>query len=95
MNRYVFILMLFLTCYTGGVVMADANTGKTLRVKENGQGRYTHIMTNESARHIVDHPAFQGFGQLILPREHDTYSLDTPLSSTGLMRLKPLPEILN
>ena len=32
-------------------------------------------------RDIVNHPAFKGFSQLILPRENDTYYYDTPLSN--------------
>ena len=80
-NRLVVILMLLLTACTGGAVMANANTGKTLHTKGNGQGSYTHITTDDSVRRIVEHPAFKGFSRLMLPREHDTYYLDTPLSN--------------
>ena len=52
-----------------------------LECKRNGQERYAHLTTDGSVRHIVEHPAFKGFGQLILPREHDIHYLDTPLSN--------------
>jgi acetyl esterase/lipase len=73
--------MLLFTGCTGGAVMANANTGETLHAKGNGQGSYTHITTDDSVRRIVEHPAFKGFSQLMLPREHDTSYLDTPLSN--------------
>jgi acetyl esterase/lipase len=81
MNRPVVILMMLLTGCICGAVMANANTIKTLHTKGNGQGTYAHITTEDSVRRIVDHAAFKGFGRLMLPREHDTYSLDTPLSN--------------
>ena len=80
MSRSVIILVILIAYCTGGAAMANAKTGKTLRAQGNGPGRYTHITTNEPVRDIVDHPALKGFGQLLLPREHDTYSLDTRLS---------------
>jgi acetyl esterase/lipase len=81
MSRLVVILMMLLTGLTGGGAMADANTGETLHTKGNGQGSYPHITTDDSVRRMVNHPAFKGFSRLILPREHDTSYLDTPLSN--------------
>ena len=78
--KSILIRMLLLTCYTGGVVVAEENKGETLGVKGYGQGRYSHMTTDDFIRSIVEHPAFKGFGMLILPKEHDTYYLDTPLS---------------
>ncbi len=42
-----------------------------------------HLTTNDTVRTIVDHPAFKGFSQLILPGENDIYHDDTPLSRVG------------
>lgn len=81
MSRSIFILMLFLTCLTGGVAMAEAKTGASLGTKGNGQGRYAYLTTADSVRDIVEHPAFKSFSQLILPTEQDTRYLDTPLSN--------------
>jgi acetyl esterase/lipase len=52
---------------------------KTMAFKEHGG--YDHITTNDSVRHVVNHPAFKGFSQLILPRENNTYHYYTPLSN--------------
>ena len=81
MSRSLFILMLFLACCMGGVDAAAANTGATFSTKGNGQGRHAHLTTAGSVRDIAEHSAFQGFGRLILPREHDARSPDTPLSN--------------
>lgn len=52
---------------------------KTIALKE--EGIYGHITTNDAVRTIVNHPAFKGFSQLILPEDDDTYHYDTPLSN--------------
>jgi acetyl esterase/lipase len=81
MSRLALIMMLFLTCFTGGVAMADTKAGVLMRVKGNGQGPYAQLTTAGSVRDVVEHPAFNGFSHLILPTEQDTRSLDTPLSN--------------
>jgi acetyl esterase/lipase len=55
------------------------NIGKTMALKEHES--YDHLTTNDSVRHIVDHPALKGFSRLILPRDNNTYHYDTPLSN--------------
>ena len=52
---------------------------KTMALKEHGS--YDHITTNDTVRHIVNHPAFKGFSQLILPTDNNTYYYDTPLNN--------------
>ena len=42
-----------------------------------------HITTNDSVQHIVNHPAFKGFGQYFLPRDNGTNDYDTPLNHVG------------
>ena len=61
--------------------MADANSGAHLSAKGNGNGRYAHLTTDWSVRDIVEHPAFKGFSQLILPSVHITHYLNTPLNN--------------
>jgi acetyl esterase/lipase len=80
MSRLLIILTVLFVCYTGVTVMTHADTGGTLRVKKNGQAGYAHISARDSVRSIVEHPAFEGFGRLILPRENGIYHLNTPLS---------------
>jgi acetyl esterase/lipase len=59
--------------------MAHADTGETYRAQGSGPGSYAHITTGHTVRHIVERPAFKGFSQRMLPREHDANDLDTPL----------------
>jgi acetyl esterase/lipase len=44
-------------------------------------GNYGHITTNDTVRTIVNHPAFKGFSQLLLPGDDDTYHYDTSLNN--------------
>ena len=44
-------------------------------------GSYDHITINDTILHVVNHPAFKGFSQLMLPGENVTYHYDTPLSN--------------
>ncbi len=46
-------------------------------------GCYDHISPTDTVLDIVNHRAFQGFVQLMLPGDDDTYSYDTPLSRIG------------
>lgn len=62
---------------TGELPMIPYN--ENLALKE--QGSYGHITTNNTVRDIVNHRAFKGFSQLILPRDNDTYHYDTLLSN--------------
>ncbi|SHJ83291.1 Acetyl esterase/lipase [Malonomonas rubra DSM 5091] len=78
MNKAFFILMLILACCLAGIDMADANTGTPLKARG---GEYTHLTTDGSVRDLVEHPAFKGFSQLMLPTERDIRYLDTPLSN--------------
>lgn len=52
---------------------------KTMALTEHGC--YDHITTNDTVRDIVNHQAFKGFSQLILPGDNNTYYYDTPLSN--------------
>jgi len=52
---------------------------KTMALKEHGS--YEHIITKDTVRDIVNHPAFKGFSRLILPRDDNTYYYDTQLSN--------------
>lgn len=81
MRRSIFILILSLTCYTGGGVMADAKTNAPLSAKGTEPEHYAHLTIDGSVRNIVEHPAFNGFGELLLPRETDARDLDRSLNT--------------
>jgi acetyl esterase/lipase len=80
MSRLLITLTVLLVCCTGIAVMTHADTDGTLRAKKDGQAGYAHISAGDSVRSIVEHPAFKGFGRLILPGENDTYHLNTLIS---------------
>ncbi len=46
-------------------------------------GNYTRLETKDTVRDIVNHPAFQGFGQYILPWDNSTHYYDTPLDNVS------------
>jgi hypothetical protein len=76
MNRLLLILMVLLTsCMQNGSVMSDNNTERTLNEEKNGNERYPHLTTTDSVHHIVDHPAFIGFGNYTKQRQKITVFL--------------------
>jgi len=62
---------------TGELDMISHSKSKTLSEPES----YDHITTNDTVRHIVNHPAFKGFSRLILPGDNETQNYDTPLNN--------------
>jgi acetyl esterase/lipase len=82
MSRLLSILLLLLTsCMKNDSVAPDSNTGEILNEERSGNEGYTHITTNDSVHHIVNHPAFKGFGNYILPWDDNTHYYDTPLNN--------------
>jgi acetyl esterase/lipase len=67
-------------CESDGTEIVDMTPyGRATALKEHGG--YDHITTSDPVRKVANHPAFKGFGRLMLPRENDTYHYDTPLSN--------------
>jgi acetyl esterase/lipase len=67
--RVLLLLMLFLAgCVEEGM---------------EAQTKYDHLTTNHFVRDIVSHPAFKGFGELMLPWEDNTKYFDTRLNQVG------------
>jgi acetyl esterase/lipase len=64
-------------------VMADGNADKTLVEESNVNRISAHITTNDSVHHMVNHPAFKGFGRYLLPRDNGTSDDDRPLNRVG------------
>jgi acetyl esterase/lipase len=46
---------------------------------ENGM----HLKTSSTIRDVVNHPAFEGFGQFILPLDRGRYDIDMPLANVA------------
>jgi acetyl esterase/lipase len=66
-----------------GSVVSDSNTDRILNQEKNEIEGYPHLTTTDSVRHIVDHTAFIGFGNYILPWDDNTAYYDTPLNNVG------------
>ena len=81
MSGLLLFLMIFLTsCVENDTVASGGNMDKSLAEKRNINGSFAHITTSDSVRHIVNHPAFKGFGQYLLPRDDGTNYDNTPLN---------------
>ncbi len=74
------VLMIFIAgCTKNGTatgIMSDDETG-TL----NEDGSYAHVNENDSVLDIMNHPAFDGFGQFILPSDNGIYDKNMQLNS--------------
>ncbi len=58
------------------------NTNELAHPGENGK-MGNHLTAGNTVRDIVNHPAFKGFGELLLPLDDNTGSYDTKLSDIG------------
>ena len=79
MGRPTFIVGMLLASYTGGATMTAGHTGESFRVEKNGRNNQVHLTADDSVRSIVNHPAFEGFGRLLLPRGNDADAADVSL----------------
>ncbi len=82
------LLTLFLTnCMKGDTVANYASKQETLSESTNGnmetQTKQDHLTVNNSVRDVVNHPAFKGFGELLLPWEDNARYYDTRLDRVG------------
>jgi acetyl esterase/lipase len=83
------LLMFFLltSCIERDTVASNGNKNEMVREEGNGniedQTNKGHLTTNNYVRDIVSHPAFKGFGELMLPRDDNTDYYDTRLNRVG------------
>ena len=75
------MMVFFVSFMMDDNVESAGNTVHILNHEGSGSGSYAHLTTNDSVRHIVNHPAFNGFGQILLPRDNDTSYYDKPLNN--------------
>jgi len=64
-------------------IASDGNADNILNGKRNVSGMNAHLTTNDFVQHIVNHPAFKGFGQCLLPWDNSANDYDTPLNDVG------------
>jgi len=61
----------------------DGEMAEITATEEKSGELNNHLTTGNSIRDIVDHPAFEGFGELLLPRDENSGWYTTRLSSVG------------
>jgi len=62
------------------IVLSDSNTDEIVKEQVSGN-KDGHLNTDDSIRDILKHPAFAGFGHLILPWDDRTYDENMRLSN--------------
>lgn len=72
-----FLLLVLTEC--NAHVLADSNNDGGESALET-QDAKTHLTTANNVRDLVTHPAFKGFGELLLPRDDNVSDYETPLS---------------
>jgi acetyl esterase/lipase len=88
MMKYIEILLLLmvtLLSYTRKDTFgAGNNTIESEYIGENGKMN-NHLKTNNYVRDIIKHPAFKGFGELLLPHDNNSGYYNTMLSDIGAL----------
>ena len=75
-------MVILLCCAKKGVSGAD-NSAMELECRgEDGEVTH-HLTTNNYVRDIVEHPAFEGFGELLLPRDDNSGYYNTQLHNVS------------
>jgi acetyl esterase/lipase len=86
MIRNIFVLLITLSMCSNLLSACDATPPGTPVANnsgENGNGTGAHLTTGGYVRDIVNHPAFEGFGDLLLARDNNAPYYDTPLSNVA------------
>lgn len=78
----VFLLAIILSCTTKDKSGKEINTSELEHDGENKEV-YGHLTTGNFVRDIVNHPAFKGFGELLLSRDDNSGYYNTPLLNVG------------
>jgi acetyl esterase/lipase len=80
-NRTAVILVLAIVLFS--CTMKDAFSSKDKTGEKESGNMNTHLTTENYIRDIVNHPAFKGFGELLLPWNDNSEYYDTRLTSVG------------
>jgi acetyl esterase/lipase len=80
-------ILLFFVLILFGCTRKDAievgNDGIDADYSEVNGEMYNHLTNDNDVRDIVNHPAFEGFGELLLPRDHTSGYDNTQLRNVG------------
>lgn len=77
-----FLILILLSCTREDTIGAGNNIIEAKYSEETGE-IYDHLTTSNFIRDIVNHPAFEGFGELLLPRDNNSQYYNTQLSNAG------------
>ena len=77
------VTLIIISCTTDDKSVKDSNSNLfqnsvTLRMND-------HLTTGSYVRDIVNHPAFKGYGELLLPRDDNSGYFDTGLTDVGTL----------
>ena len=75
------LAIIFLSCKTTDTAEATNKTDTKYSNESNEMNN--HLTTDNDVSDIVNHPAFRGFGELMLPRDNNSSYYNTPLSNVG------------
>jgi acetyl esterase/lipase len=78
-----FLMIIHNICMMNLSSASDDSADKILNGRRNVSGMDAHLTTNDSVRHIVNHPAFNGFGQYMLPWDNSNSYYDTLLNNVA------------
>jgi acetyl esterase/lipase len=79
-----FFMGLILSCINKETV-GDGDDGNQSEITNETGKVYGHLTTDDFVRDIVNHPAFKGFGELLLSRDNNSEYYNTPLRNVGTL----------
>jgi acetyl esterase/lipase len=76
-------LILLIFCSAAGIISSEAITDKKAASVKTSTKMYSRLYIENYIRDISQHPAFEGFGNLLLPYDDNSAYLDTRLNRIG------------
>jgi acetyl esterase/lipase len=71
--------------YTGALLLLTVPLPDRMEEAMEAQTKNDRLTTNHRIADVVKHPAFKGFGELLLPWDDNTRYYDTPLDRVGTL----------
>lgn len=81
--RYYTILFFLISTLLSCTSEQTSGAGNEIMKAEESIDTNRHLTTDDYVRDIVNHPAFKGFGELLLPRDNNSGSYNTQLRHIG------------
>ena len=81
-SMFLILFIAFLSCKNKDTIRADDNTVEYEYLRETDE-MINHLTINSNVSDIVNHPAFKGFGEMLLPRDNNSGYYNTQLRNVG------------